>query len=608
MFFFFELAKLKKLFNCVLQKDRFSEKNCTFGNYLKQIGMKVRNLILLSVCLQLLFSLLSPLYGQKNKLAPEDIPDDVIQSLDYEHPGVKVISWTLDNNDFVASFKEDGLMTKAYFSNKGEWLKTLQAISKKELPVAITDYVQNNYENYLISGAYLQQKPNVKTHYYIEARYDAVGAKPSMLTFTADGDLMERIDPEGTEPKAATQQPGKPTAEKADKPEKADKAPKPEKQPKPAKQEPKKVESAIDAASVPAAVTKALTKKAQRPEDLKWYLRDTVYVAKCTTKAQANEIYITQSGFWQKTLIELAEEQVTGNMLKHIKEYYKGYKFASATKELRADKQDKFYVSIYEKANYKQKLKTTIIFDKTGKLIKTIEADVNMDSYDSSKEDKSLDRYYARMDKAEGGGELKSKELPSAIQSYVSLNYPSYIYKSCTLVADDDFGEVYRIVVKADGISNMSETLFFNKDGKFLKKESGGADEGGYSGGSESSDIPAAVEQAFKTKYPRVVSPIWSETDGGKYEVNFNSTKGKTICVFDASGTLLETHSSMNPENITPNIETYLKQNAKGSKVVEYYSVTKSDKKRYYKVVIKPKKSTETETLWFNNAGKYIEE
>ena len=119
MFFFFELAKLKKLFNCVLQKDRFSEKNCTFGNYLKQIGMKVRNLILLSVCLQLLFSLLSPLYGQKNKLAPEDIPDDVIPSLAYEHPGVKVISWTLDNNDFVASFKEDGLMTKAYFSNKG---------------------------------------------------------------------------------------------------------------------------------------------------------------------------------------------------------------------------------------------------------------------------------------------------------------------------------------------------------------------------------------------------------------------------------------------------------------------------------------------------------
>ena len=573
--------------------------------------MKIRTLVISFVCLQFVFALLSPLYAQKNKLAPEDIPDDVIQALDYEHPGVKVTAWTLENNDFVATFKEDGLLTKAYFSNKGEWLKTLSAISKKELPATITDYVQSNYENYLISGAYLQQKPEMKTHYLIEARLDAVGAKPSILTFTADGKLMERIDPEGVETTKPTAQANKQTDKNTEpKAEKTEKAPKPEKQPKPAKQEqPKKVESTIDASAVPAAVTKTLTKKAQRPEDLKWYLRDTVYVAKCTTKAQANEIYITQSGFWQKTLIALAEEQVTGNMLKHIKEYYKGYKFADATKELRADKQDKFYVSIYEKANYKQKLKTTIIFDKTGKLIKTIEADVNMEGSYGTKEDKSLDRYYARMDKADGSGELKPKELPSAIQSYVSLNYPSYVYKSCTLVSDDDFGEVYRIVVKADGISNMSETLYFNKDGKFLKKESGGADDDSAQAvGGAQSDIPQAVEQAFKTKYPRVVSPIWSELDDNKYEVNFNSTKGKTICVFAADGALLETHSSLNPENITPNIETYLKQNAKGAKVIEYYSVTKSDKKRYYKVVVKPKKSTELETLWFNNAGKYIEE
>ena len=574
--------------------------------------MKIRTLVISFVCLQFVCALLSPLYAQKGKLTPEDIPDDVIQSLDYEHPGVKVISWTLEENNFVAAFKEDGVMTKAYFSNKGEWLKTLSSISKKELPSTISDYVQKNYDSYLISAAYLQQKPNVKTHYLIEARMDAVGAKPSILTFTADGELMERIDPEGPAPKAPKPQADNTKPAVGNHEGNTDKAEKPAKPEKPAKQpkqeQPKKQDNAVDAASVPAAVTKALTKKVQRPEDLKWYLRDTVYVAKCTTKAQANEIYITQSGYWQKTLIELAEEQVTGNMLKHIKEYYKGYKFADAIKELRADKQDKFYVSIYEKANYKQKLKTTIIFDKTGKLIKTIEADVNMEGSYGTKEDKSLDRYYAKMDKAEGTGELKPKELPSAIQSYVSLNYPSYVYKSCTLVSDDDFGEVYRIVVKADGISNMSEILYFNKEGKFLKKESGGADDDNYSAGGSQSDIPQVVEQAFKTKYPRVVSPIWNELDDNKFEVNFNSTKGKTICVFAADGTLLETHSSLNPENITPNIETYLKQNAKGAKVVEYYSVTKSDKKRYYKVVIKPKKSTELETLWFNNAGKYIEE
>ncbi|MCQ2285494.1 MAG: PepSY-like domain-containing protein [Bacteroidales bacterium] len=563
----------------------------------------------------LLFMSLSVSYAQKDKLTPADIPDDVMQTLDYEYPGVKVLAWTLEENNFVATFKEDGLQTKAYFSNKGEWVKTLSTISKKEIPASITDYVANNYDNYLISAVYLQRKPNTKLHYLVEAHADAIGVKSSWLTFNDQGELMERFDPEPVAPKATSNQ----TAQKAnvgtsssekkanDSAQKPEKAAKPEKT---KKAEVKKEEEPIASSSIPPIVNKALTKKVQRPEDLKWYLRDTIYMAKCTTKAQANEIYITRSGIWQKTLIELAEEQVTGNMLKHIKEYYKGYKFANASKELRADKQDKFYVSIYEKANYKQKLKTTIIFDKTGKLIKTIEADVAMGGAEESKEDKSLDRYYAQLDKASGEGELKAKELPSDIRSYISMNYPSYIYKSCTLVSDNDFGEIYRIVVKADGISNMSETLYFSKTGKYLKKESGD-DESETESSVETpakTEIPEAVMTAFKTKYPRVISPEWSETDNDQYMVNFNGTKGKTICVFAANGTLLETHSSMNPENITPNIETYLKQNAKGSKVIEYYSVVKADKKKYYKVVIKPKKSTELETLWFNNAGKIVEE
>ena len=42
----------------------------------------------------------------------------------------------------------------------------------------------------------------------------------------------------------------------------------------------------------------------------------------------------------------------------------------------------------------------------------------------------------------------------------------------------------------------------------------------------------------------------------------------------------------------------------KGSKVVEYYSVKATDRKNYYKVVIRPKKSTSTETLWFTTSGK----
>ena len=58
------------------------------------------------------------LFCQKLKI--EDIPDDIIQTLDFEHPGAKVSSWNLENNIFVATFKEDGSVGKIYIENSGK--------------------------------------------------------------------------------------------------------------------------------------------------------------------------------------------------------------------------------------------------------------------------------------------------------------------------------------------------------------------------------------------------------------------------------------------------------------------------------------------------------
>lgn len=604
--------------------------------------MSKRIFITLVIFLQIALLSLSTAYAQKGapKLTQADIPDAVIQALDYEYPGVKVTAWTVENDQFVAAFKEDGLKTLAYFSNQGEWVKTRATISKKELPHTITDYIIENYTDYIIANAYLQQKPGARTHYYIEARPDGVGQKMSYLTFTDEGKLMERIDPEGFDPVAKTVAddaksavknnttlPGaKPVLKEDGKTSKKDlikeqaenknnqqaetsKENKEKDANKNVKKKKEVEEETLAENSIPAAVKKTLTKKAQRPEDLKWYKKDSCFVAKCTVKQEPNEIIITPSGVWQKTYISLVEEKITGNMLKHLKGFYKGYKFAEAKKEMRADKQDRIYVSIYEnKENYKKKIKTMIIFDKTGKLIKTIDADDFEAWVDKVEEDKSLDRYYSKMDKADGTGEIKPRELPQDLQSYISMNYPSYSYKSCTKVKDADFGEIFRIHMQSTGVSSSSEILYFNNDGKYLKKETlPDENETAGSGEFEKVDVPAAVMTAFKTKYSRVIAPEWNINEDNNYEVNFNGAKGKTICVYDKAGTLLETHSALNPQNLTQNIQTYLKQNAKGAKVMEYYSVKKSDKKMYYKVVVQNKKTKELETYWFTNAGKIVE-
>ena len=152
---------------------------------------------LLSIVLSFVIILLSlnPLFSQK--LKTDDIPVAVLQSFDYEYFGVKKVVWTLEENQYVASFKSDNMQTKAYFSNTGDWVKSLMTISKKELPYAIIQYVEENFPEMIIAVANIQQKPEERTHYYLEVRPDGVGQKSSQLTFSDQGVLLTRQDPPG---------------------------------------------------------------------------------------------------------------------------------------------------------------------------------------------------------------------------------------------------------------------------------------------------------------------------------------------------------------------------------------------------------------------------
>ena len=138
---------------------------------------------------------------------------------------------------------------------------------------------------------------------------------------------------------------------------------------------------------------------------------------------QKNEIYFTSRGVWEKTLINLPEESVTGNMQKHLDAFYKGWKFKQATKELRADKQDVVIVEIYEKENWKSKMFTTVIFDKTGKLIRSIDPDYSLNGKkNASEEDDELNQYYDKMDMTIDNN--SSDKIPPEIINAFKAKYP----------------------------------------------------------------------------------------------------------------------------------------------------------------------------------------
>ena len=605
--------------------------------------MKTIRLSLIAM-MAFLLTAITPLHGQK--LKPDAVPEEVKQTMDFEYSNVKILYWELSDGVYIANFKEDNSPGKCYITKNGQWQKTVYPVPRAELPSAITDYVKQNFSNYSIAVSQLQEMPNVRIHYYIEARPEGVGYEPSILTFNEVGVLKERHDPANfdkeaksvVDPKAAakpaaasasgaaagkatasnntgkpaqssstagkpaantgkpatsstasnagkttsttgkpasSQSAGKPAqssssaskpansgkpatsstasnagkttsttgkpassqsaskpttsaASSASKPATASNSkPKKEKEEKPVYDE--RGNKAIDANSVPAAVKTALSKKAQRPEELHWFKVDTFYVANFIAREQRNEVFITKSGLWEKTFTVLPEASVSGNMAKHLQTYYKGYRFKNAIKETRADKQDVTMVEIYEKDNWKQKLVTTFYFDKTGKLLRTVDPNYEMGGQPKEKaEDESLEKYYEKMN-----------------------------------------------------MSNKTE----NND-----------------------NIPKDVLNAFKAKYPHVTGVTWAETNDGSYSASYYGTRGKEICIINSYGTITETMTLGNPDNLLSSISSYIKQNYKNNKIVEYYAVKEIlDKKNFYKVIIADKKTKVEQEVWFTTSGKFVE-
>ena len=623
--------------------------------------MKTIRLSLIAL-MAFLLAAITPLHGQK--LKPDAVPEEVKQTMDFEYSNVKILYWELSDGVYIANFKEDNSPGKCYITKDGQWQKTIYPVPRAELPSAITDYVKQNFTNYTIAVSQLQEMPNVRIHYYIEAKPEGVGYEPSILTFNEVGTLKERHDPANfdkeaksvVDPKAAakpaaasassatagkatasnntgkpasnntgkpaqssstagkpatnsgnssssanktsantgkstttgkpaqssstaskpansntgkpattssktTPTTGKPatsstasnagkTTSSTGKPASSQSANKPgtpaanssnktatasdskskkekEKEEKPVYDE--RGNKAIDANSVPANIKATLSKKVQRPEELHWFKVDTFYVANFIAREQKNEVFIGPSGVWVKTYTVIPEVSVSGNMAKHLQTYYKGYRFKNAIKETRADKQDVTMVEIYEKDNWKQKLVTTFYFDKTGKLLRTVDPNYELGGQaKESAEDESLEKYYEKMN-----------------------------------------------------MSNKSD---------------------------DNSNIPKDVLNAFKAKYPHVTGVTWAETSDGSYSASYYGTRGKEICIINSYGTITETMTLGNPDNLLSSIASYIKQNYKNNKVVEYYAVKKIiDKKNFYKVIIADKKTKVEQELWFTTSGKFVE-
>ncbi|MBO6051100.1 MAG: PepSY-like domain-containing protein, partial [Bacteroidales bacterium] len=139
--------------------------------------MKTIRLSLIAL-MAFLLAAITPLHGQK--LKPDAVPEEVKQTMDFEYSNVKILYWELIDGVYIANFKEDNSPGKCYITKNGQWQKTVYPVPRAELPSAITDYVNQNFANYTIAVSQLQEMPNVRIHYYIEAKPEGVGYEPSI--------------------------------------------------------------------------------------------------------------------------------------------------------------------------------------------------------------------------------------------------------------------------------------------------------------------------------------------------------------------------------------------------------------------------------------------
>lgn len=589
--------------------------------------MKIFRFLLIAITLQLVFSFSYTLNAQK--LKTDDVPGDVTQSFTSEYPSAKISSWVLEENQYVANFKDDGSNGKAFFTNDGTWIKTTYDIPTSEIPLSISKYVTENYPNYEISVCNLREMPKVNTHYYLEVRFPEVGGKevPSVLTFDYVGNLLKREDPDGfvlrTEDPARATTADKPSkvstkservevainnqaaAEKVDrsKPEKEEPAPKAKKEKKGKKEAAEPFDPwakyAIAESQVPMAVQKMFKKKATKPENTKWFLVGETYIGKCVVRELPVEVYISKKGAWKKTYSYMLQERITSAMVKHIETYYKGYKFIKAFKELRADKKNKVYVEFYEKKNYKKKLPTGIWFDeKTRKMIRTVDP-----NFEDPFNDPDL---FTNTAPSQEDIQAAIDELPAAIKSYISTNYPPYKIREADTESDSDLGEIYRVEITSGGANYI--TLYFDKSGKFLKKEmSDGMKTVKSYGDYDEIEVPEVVINAFKAKFPRVDNPVWDEDENENYDVQFIGTKGKEMCIFTPDGQLLEDLFFLDETKVIPEIENYLKSTYGRYEILNYFSV-KKDNTNHYKLIIMPNKAKYSKYLWFSAKGEFERE
>lgn len=109
-------------------------------------------------------------------------------------------------------------------------------------------------------------------------------------------------------------------------------------------------------------------------------------------------------------------------------------------------------------------------------------------------------------------------------------------------------------------------------------------------------DVPAAVKQSFSKAYPGVKAS-W-EKEGSLYEAEFKYSGKKMSAVFDESGNMKESETSIKSSELPPTALSYLKE--RNARITEAAKITMADGVVNYEAEVNGK------DFIFDENGKFL--
>ena len=544
----------------------------------------------------------------------KDVPQSVLESFEKEYSGAKIIKWEMKNDIYFAIFKSDDQQGKAEFDKSGPWKITHFKVSEKELPSAITSYCQSTFPGFKISNTEYIETVD-KTYYFIEMKKEGLAQDArAELNFDITGKLLKREDFNLDESVIAPQENNKQEKPKAQQ----DNKPKTHQYSgnKPKTQQNVNTPPRDLSAKVPATIKNAFTKKFPRAENVRWdTINKTNYIAIFKYRNEKQKAEFLPNAKWLKSITVLEIKNLYPPIKRYIEQKFPDHKIKYAEMTTNNQRKSYFYLQVSQKVKSDLQI-TQLYFDKSGKLDKIVDPIYNDEPLPSTIDEEFDQTVDNNINSGKGINDItdrdvKAKELPTPIANYIKTNYIDYKVKNARFETDSEFGQVYYVVIKRDGVIQPEAELWFNTYGKLLKKIDENTDEQGEEENQQdvkpNVNIPEPVQKTFKDKYNGAMDIKWDIDENNIYVAEFTIKGNKTKAEFTNLGVWNKTSTETSDKMLPPPITSYLVKNFKSS-VVQYAEfVEKKDKKNFYYVeLVGKKKGGESANLYFTTAGRLM--